>query len=743
MNEAKQHLSTVRLFVLISSVAFAYNQQLFAQESGDTKQENLFEMSLEELMEVPVVASTGFFETSAKKAPGYTTVLNLKKIENSPARTLEQLLAFYAPGIHVGRHERHGTLIGTRGILIDNNAKTSVMLDGQQLNQRSHFGYTVPLQSPLIGDLQAVEIINGPGAIVHGSGAINGIINLVPKSGADHPGLFANYEFGIVENSNKEEMGYGISYGKNRSLFLYGGMVSADGTTRDASWGSPYDSTNKDFKVYGTPELTYKAASYWKHDDLSLNILLQETNIHHGGDVDDSLHKNAGFHHAILAVRPKYMLNLSDTESVEFIGSAEWSEHWSDRKDTWGNIAGGAERHEEIKIVARTTRFKNHSLAGGFLLGKRKFFSDMSWFHDDLDYAFETIDLSWKEKAYFVEDVFTLSDKWTFSVGGRKDEVEFGHYGEDYSYIATEPENLSDSSLRFALAYQHDPETVWRLSYQQGFRCPDASYYNDNYLGAPLAKLGFARPPLEPEQMQSFEMNFSKEFPEKKLSVDLNAYYNIYENMLTWHDFYEGDGFYPDGVVDAMYGTSNPGNPGPYVLDWGDIPWWFGSFVNAQGPFRSYGGEVVVNWEPTEKTNVQFIYGYSRPDKLDRVTNSNVSNIASDHRDEWVRYPKHQIKTNITSLFLDDRLALNLSMLYNSAYSTGGANNVHKIYGRSRVVFDFMAKYALNKSTFVKFGVHNLFNNDVPPISYNNDSPYSGHIGMDKRYYYIGFGCRF
>ena len=733
----------VYIFIAVFIMTAIVASQAYAMEQKSDDTEDFFEMSLEELMEVPIVSSTGFFAMSAKKAPGYTTVLNLKKIENSPARTLEDLLAFYAPGIHIGRHERHGTLIGTRGILIDNNAKTLVMLDGQQLNQRSHFGFTVPLQSPLIGDLEAIEIINGPGAIVHGSGAINGFINLVPKSGEEHPGLFADYEYGVVESSKKEEVGWGISYGKNRSLFLYGGLVSANGTTRDTSWDSPDEVAHKDYKVYGSPHRSYKTSSYLKHDDLSLNVLLQETNIHHGGDVDDALHKDAGFHHGILAVRPKYMLNLSDTESVELIGSVELSESWTDRKDTWGNIAGGAERHEEFKLVARTTRFNNHSLAGGFLLGKRDFYSDKSWFHEDLDWAFETIDLSWKEKAYFIEDVFALSDKWTFSAGGRLDEVDYGDYGEDYSYIVSEPEDIKETTMRLACSYQHDPETVWKLSYQQGFRSPDACYYNDNYLGAPLNTLGFSMPKLEPEQMQSFEMNFSKIFPKKKLRVDLNAYYNIYDKMLSWHDFYEGDGFYPAGVVDAMTGVSNPGSPGPYVLDWGDIPWWFGSFVNAKGPFRSYGGEVVVNWEKSEKTNVEFIYGYSKPHKLDKVTNANISNPANDHRDEWIRYPTHQIKTSITSLFLNDKLAMNLSMLYNSDYETGGTRNVHKIYGKSRLVFNLMAKYSFKENMFVKFGVHNLFGEDVPPIAYDSASPYSGNIGVDKRYYYIKFGCRF
>ena len=37
------------------------------------------------------------------------------------------------------------------GILIDNGGKTLVMLDGQQINQRSHFGYMTGLLCTEIG----------------------------------------------------------------------------------------------------------------------------------------------------------------------------------------------------------------------------------------------------------------------------------------------------------------------------------------------------------------------------------------------------------------------------------------------------------------------------------------------------------------------------------------------------------------------------------------------------------------
>jgi len=724
-----QKCSLIRrfVFILILLSLFSIDTRAFAEQQEPNEQADLFEMSLEDLMEVPVVTSAGFFEMSARKAPGYSTVLDLEKIENSPERTLEQLLEFYVPGMHIARHERHGTLIGTRGILIDNNAKTLFMLDGQALNQRSHFGYTAPLQLPLIGDLQAIEVIHGPGAIVHGSGAINGFINLIPKSGSEHPGLFVNSEIGFVERLEMVEAGYGTSYGVDKDLFLYGGVVGAEGTTRDEDWGSPSTSTNKEHYVFGHPKPSYKFASYWHHGNFGLNALFQETNIYHGGDVaTSSLEPYSGWHHAILALKPKYTLKLTDKDSLEFIGAMELSEHADVR--TSDDVRGGSEWHAEFKTIGRTTRFDKHSLAGGFLIGKRSFKSKDAFFHSDPSGSFESADISWRELGLFAEDVIELTDKLTFSLGGRYDRVSYKKSKEEM-YGPSPISNVSNFSARLATAYQFDPETALKLSYQQGFRYPDARYFT-SYFKPALEALGTSMPALKPETMESYELNFSKKFPKRRLSVDLNAYYNIYKNMLHWHWFEEGDGYFPSDVWNNIMYT-NPGE------------WWFGGFANALGKFESLGTEVILNWEPVEKTNLQFMYGYSRPRNMSQVANSSLQ-LTNDDRNEWIKYPTHQIKANITQLLLEDRLALNLSMLYNSAYHPlDSSGRLHKIYSRSRMVVDVMARYAIKKNMALKFGIKNLFETDVPPVGFASDQPYLGHIGMDKRFYYLGLQCRF
>lgn len=181
--------------------------------------EYLTSLSIEELMKIKV-SSTGFFDMSHQKAPGTIWLLSNQDIENSSAMNMSDLLNFYIPGIHIGNNVRYGSLIASRGIAMPNNSSTLFLLDGQGINAGVGVGVNSGLKLPLLGDIDRLEIINGPCSIVHGSGAINGFVNIIPKTGSDYPGYFINTDYGFIEKLIKTEIGYGYSYGQRKD-FLF------------------------------------------------------------------------------------------------------------------------------------------------------------------------------------------------------------------------------------------------------------------------------------------------------------------------------------------------------------------------------------------------------------------------------------------------------------------------------------------------------------------------------------------
>jgi outer membrane cobalamin receptor len=674
--------------------------------------------------EIPIVISAGFFKQEARRAPGYSTIISEQNINDSSARTLADLIDYYVPGMSVGAHERHGLLLGTRGILIDNNAKTLVMLDGQGINHRQHFGYQNPLSLPLVGDLKSVEVVDGPGAIVHGSGAINGFINLIPKNGKDNAGFTSSAELGSTEELWKLESGYGKAFSEDNNLYVYAGVVEAKGVDAKKTWDRGTYAVNKfnsldnpGAQVHGFADPSYKIAAYWNKGKFNLNTFYQNvTNLLLGVDTTNRVgltKKDLSFQTQEFGFRPKYILDFNDTTSLDIVGSAEISEHARKKVLT----SGGGEAHAELKLVGKTTQFKKQSLAVGCLAGNRQFKAGKGYFHGTYNGgAHESVDGSWNEFAVFMEDVVSLNEKWNLSGGVRYDKVAYSELTTGGS-VVTPPEQ-GNPSWRAASSYSFNQNTTAKLSYQQGFRYPDAAYYVwHTYFSNILESVGGGRlKPLTPETMDSYEFNFQQKIEPIKLIVDLNLYQNTYTDMLSWYTY-----------------TSEIANNPAYARA-NARAGWFQSFANTQGSFKSQGFEIVGTWNPSESILLKSSYGYSAPEDLSNTVNNSIG-IAIDGTKEWKRYPTHLFKNVLSTYFLDNKLMLSLAWLYNSGHTLENSG-LNSIYGKDRNVFDIGLRYQIQKNISAKFTVQNLTKTDVPPMAFWG-TPYEGALGSENRYYYL------
>lgn len=673
---------------------------------------DMLSMSIEELIEIEVI-SAGFFPTPIKKAPGYSFVITHDQIKNTPARTLADIIEMKVPGMTVGGHIRHGPLIGTRGVFIDNNAKTMVMIDEQQINQRSHFGYTAGLLSPLLGDINQLEVILGPGAILHGSGAINGFINLIPKNGADNPGLFVYSEYGSVDEAWKLESGYGASYGDDKNIYVYGGVYGAQGYEPDELYGA---TKRFDVNSHGFEDLNYRFSLYWNHEAFNLNAFFYENNPYKNGTAEIG-----SFHQNTLGFRPKYIVEINDTDSVEIIGSLLWFDHSSPRDLPPSDIIddrGGSENHWEIKNIYKTIRWDNHSLAAGFSYSGKEFFERKQFFSDDTKTWFATLDTSWNELSVFGEDVIDVTDAWTVSLGLRYDKIYLENMNAEVWSDEKTPEDIEGHfSPRIATAYEVDENTNIKASYQHGFRTPDTFYYLFNLLHRDVAEeLGLSKnvPPLDIETMDSFELNFYKKLPKQKIRLEVNLFHNIYQDQLGFR-FYDDIGLFTSEELSKIKAFQNLPN---FVR--------IGSFLNSDNEIKSYGGEFNATFHPMTNSIIKLSYGYVTLDNADVV-----------------QFPEHQIKLNTLFYFLDNSLSLAIDYLYNSGYSTEELPNAHEIYRDDRHLVNMELKYRVNSKATVGLRVDNLFENNVPPMIFTPGDIGRGGLGYDERRYYLSLDFEF
>ena len=595
---------------------------------GQTSGNETYLLSLHELLNAEVY-SVGLFPATAATAPGYITVFDMQNIDDTPVRNLYDLLTKHAPGSAVGNHERQGALHGVRGILIDNNAKTLVMIDGQQVNARSHFGYMTHMHSPLLGGMQTIEVINGPGAIQHGSGAINGFINMLPKTGESNPGLSMNASYGEAEDFYMLDVGYGGSYGERKNLYLYAGFYDADGYEPENALGNELPYTDQAVDALAFNEQNHMTSIVWQHRGLKLNIFAYETNPQKNNNDERGY-----FHNETLGLKPAYHIAIDGHHSVDIEASMLWFDHRVEEPDS---SRGGNERHMEIKATYKNQAFDHQAVAIGALYGE-KHFDTSQYFSSKPDSASEAVKTDWQEISLFAEDIMTLTPSLTASMGFRFDLYRLSPVQSDLINPAFTPQDPdAHFSPRLAIAWQITEASTIKASYQHGFRMPDAAYYDWNLYNNRAAKaLGFtASGTLKPEEMDSFEINFSHLFG-SLLSLEINLFYNQFKDQLSWGAL---ENYWSDSEVAA-------------INNYNAVNWGGGMFQNSQQEFNAYGGELIIRYQLLDNTLLNASYGYAKMDDDNAIQ----------------RYPMHQIKINSLSGFLNDRLKFSIDYLFSSKY---------------------------------------------------------------------------
>lgn len=165
----------VTIGVLTSSMlTFASASPIQAQvQTENTIDKSPTEQELEE-----VIVTASSIETSANNASRLITVISSAEIQQTPAKSIQELLT-YLTGVDVIQRGGHGiqTDISIRGGSFD---QTAILLNGVNLSnpQTGHYSFDIPIN---LSDIHHIEIIHGPSSLVYGASAFSGGINIITK----------------------------------------------------------------------------------------------------------------------------------------------------------------------------------------------------------------------------------------------------------------------------------------------------------------------------------------------------------------------------------------------------------------------------------------------------------------------------------------------------------------------------------------------------------------------------------
>ncbi|MCD6175676.1 MAG: Plug domain-containing protein, partial [Planctomycetes bacterium] len=150
----------------------------FSQDPSSDTTEDLFDLSLEELMEIEV-ASTSKTPVSIERAPGTVYLFSGDALWDKGITTLEDLLR-QIPGVQLVPSRLGHTSVWIRGVQGRYNSKLLLLVDGVPMRDFFYGNFTVDEMYPM-ENIEKIEVLLGPGSTLYGSNAFAGVISITTK----------------------------------------------------------------------------------------------------------------------------------------------------------------------------------------------------------------------------------------------------------------------------------------------------------------------------------------------------------------------------------------------------------------------------------------------------------------------------------------------------------------------------------------------------------------------------------
>ena len=157
-----------------------------------------------------VIVQGKFLALPLKKVNENVTVISKKEIQNSPAKSVEEILAHYT-GFDIRRRGGNGVQadISLRGSSFE---QVLILVNGIRMNdsQTGHNSMSIPFD---MASIEKIEVVKGPAARRFGQNAYAGVVNIVTKASSEESviisgsgGDFETYSLGIGANFGTEKI---------------------------------------------------------------------------------------------------------------------------------------------------------------------------------------------------------------------------------------------------------------------------------------------------------------------------------------------------------------------------------------------------------------------------------------------------------------------------------------------------------------------------------------------------------
>ena len=547
---------------LILVILFISSENIVADHIEDTN--NIFNMSLEELMNIEVASTATLTESKPRLVPATITTISEEEIKASNARSLFELLDIYVPNLQWIRHNWEMDHLGLRGIINDRDDKYLLLVNGRIMNDRTHAGAFSERDLMYMMDIHHIDIIRGPGSGLYGPGAVSMVINIVTHNAETFQGTEITSRLGAVEEFYSTEIRHGRKFNDDDGgLFLYSGIGKYSGASKydatqisglsypeDATFpwnpsdpGSylPGEGTNsgdplvdvdipRDGRSHrdlpplkGYLELTRGNWDIWaRYTRGGQQFILPESRMAHfpagyadfaGFPLEQS---SSGYQQATAYFG--YNKELTDKLELDLAFSYDLMD--------FERIAGGdifdAYREDEYfgKTMLKYNPNNKHKFALGFEISHEEFgFSSPGWPHEEnaVSFRFSQAGLDfnrWSTNLYSIvgEHQWTINDQWTSFIGARVDE----HTYTDGMF-----------SPRIALVHTPNDKDTYKFLWSKSIRSNNAEEMRIQAISSGGDS--------HPEKLDSAEIRYERKH-NKKLDLAASGFFHYNLDLIGWSD---------------------------------------------------------------------------------------------------------------------------------------------------------------------------------------------------------------
>ncbi len=519
-----RRLKSFPILTILIACSFFFAGQSLALDDEE-QFEDFSELDLNDMLDVTVVSASKI-EQSLRDSANAIYVITAEDIRRSGVRSIPEALRL-APGVFVAQISGNKWVVTMGGFtLFEYSNKLLVLIDGVSVYNPISGGVDWDFLPVSLEEIDRIEVIRGTGGVLYGANAVNGVINIITRSGETESASFVNVMAGTqnmrqmhattrlesedgalssrVSVSYEEDAGLGQARGTQQ---VYDGQELATASIRNTVKLDDSAEVHFDARYKGGIIQRPNVDETWRGDDSKL-----ESDIMRG------------------------RLDLFfDNGAQLYVQGYRWMENVRIDRDGYETYSAQLVYDGEAQVMVPFELAGTHQFIFGG--GYREVYGKSE---DILDF-----DQDFTVGNAYMHDAWKLTDELALNSG-----VKWEHV------------NLVDPTWQWrgALVYNPTPQHGIRLSVSNAYRSPTLTEtYHQVFYEIPdeLAFLIPGWPPeqdqflasvvgnedLEPEQVVSYEAEY-RGFWFNRVNFDVSYSYREYTNLITV--FIADPGFYVD-----------------------------------------------------------------------------------------------------------------------------------------------------------------------------------------------------